>query len=153
MNSYKIRWAIFCLVLSTTTSIFSQGLPLSHNLDESLNTAKAEGKNVLMLFSGSDWCKPCIQLRKNIIETSSFISYARENLVILELDFPYSKKNKLPKEQKEHNEWLAETFNKEGSFPKMILLDQNQRSLGVVPYRKKDNTDALISEINKIIGI
>jgi len=67
MNSYKIRWAIFCLVLSTTTSIFSQGLPLSHNLDESLNTAKEEGKNVLMLFSGSDWCEDLRYLRQFII--------------------------------------------------------------------------------------
>ena len=153
MNYHNKKWTLISLLLCISISIYSQDLSVSHNLDESLSLAQQEEKTILMLFSGSDWCKPCIQLRKNILETPTFTQYANDNLIILELDFPYSKKNKLSKEQTEHNESLAETYNAEGSFPKMILLDKNQNTLGPVPYRKKHNTHDLIDEINQIIGL
>ncbi len=140
---------MICSVISIV-HFSAQGLPLFHNIDESLNKAKNEEKNILMIFSGSDWCKPCIHLRKNIIETKIFRDYAINNLVILELDFPYSRKNRLSKEQIKHNEKLAEIYNKEGAFPKMILLRSDQRTLGTVQYQKKYDSNDLVRQIKKL---
>ncbi len=50
--------------------------------------AAAEGKKVLVLFTGSDWCPPCIALKKNILSQPSFEAYAQEHFVLVELDFP-----------------------------------------------------------------
>ena len=48
-----------------------------------------------MIFSGSDWCKPCINLKQSILLTDEFAKFSGEEMVLLELDFPYKKKNKL----------------------------------------------------------
>jgi thioredoxin-related protein len=84
--------------------------------------AKEEKKNILMVFSGSDWCNNCMRLKKTVFETSEFISYSSENLILLEVDFPRDEK-KLSKEKISENEKLADKYNPNGSFPMLVLLD------------------------------
>jgi thioredoxin-related protein len=97
----------------------------SAELQKAQTKAKAEQKHILLLFSGSDWCIPCIKMEKEVIEKEAFQSYAKENLVILKADFPRLKKNQLPKEIRQENEALASQYNKEGTFPYTLLLDAN----------------------------
>ena len=121
-----------------------------HNIEESLTLGKAEQKKVLLIFSGSDWCKSCIQLKKDILTSNEFVQYSDDNLVLLELDFPYRKQNKLPKAQQTHNENLAEEFNPKGIFPRVVVLDENKQVLGQVRYKKHMTADDFIRELNKI---
>ena len=60
---------------------------------------------------------------KELLFSEGFQKFSSKNLVLLELDFPYSKKNKLSNDQIKHNESLADQYNPEGSFPKMLLVD------------------------------
>ncbi|MEO0472307.1 MAG: thioredoxin family protein [Bacteroidota bacterium] len=85
--------------------------------------AEQERKPIFMVFSGSDWCKPCIRLEKDLFSTPEFQSWATENLVLLKLDFPRRKMNQLSKEQKRHNSQIAMKYNPQGSFPLMVLLN------------------------------
>ena len=94
--------------------------------------------NVIMVFAGSDWCRPCIQFKKDILESQSFQSYAQEGLAVLYLDFPSKKKNKLSKELTTQNENLAEQYNKSGSFPKIILLDSAMEKIKEVPFANQE---------------
>jgi thioredoxin-related protein len=87
--------------------------------------AKEEHKLILLNFSGSDWCIPCIRTKKEIFDKESFSRYADSNLVLVNADFPRLKKDELPKSQEKENEALAEKYNKEGAFPLTILLDAN----------------------------
>ena len=50
--------------------------------------AKAEKKMVLVDFTGSDWCPPCKALHNNILTSEEFVKYAKDNLVLVEVDFP-----------------------------------------------------------------
>src|SRR5690242_19664467 len=68
-------------------------------------TAKAEKKLVLLDFTGSDWCGWCIKLHKEVFSTPEFEKYAKENLVLVEVDFP--RKKQLSAEQKTANGALA----------------------------------------------
>jgi thioredoxin-related protein len=77
---------------------------------------------MLVNFSGSDWCAPCMRLRKEIFETDSFTNFAGANLVLVNADFPRSSKNKLSKEQVKLNEALADKYNPNGTFPFTILM-------------------------------
>lgn len=86
---------------------------------EAAQISKETEKPIAILFSGSDWCKPCIKLKKYIIETDTFARYA-ENLVMYNADFPY--RIKQSKELKAANEALAEQFNPKGVFPKLIVV-------------------------------
>jgi len=85
--------------------------------------AKAEDKNILLVFMGSDWCAPCIKLEKEIWQTETFQSYALEKLILLKADFPRRNKHKLSDAQTAHNAKLAEAYNDKGHFPMVILLD------------------------------
>lgn len=132
--------------------VMSSAQTFEHNYDESLALAKENEKKVLLIFSGSDWCNTCIQLQQSILSTDEFKDFSKSNLVLLELDFPYRKKNRLPKEQQEHNEKLAERYNKEGSFPKIILLDNNENELGKVSYKKNSPPQDFIAQIELLLG-
>jgi thioredoxin-related protein len=93
------------------------------DLDLAKSKAKQEHKFILLNFSGSDWCIPCINMRHDIFDSKSFTEYADNNLVLLNADFPRLKKNRLPKEQEEKNNHLADRYNPQGIFPLTVLLD------------------------------
>lgn len=92
------------------------------NFDEAKQKATAENKYILLNFSGSDWCGPCIKMKKEVFESEDFLSMADTQLVMVRADFPRSKKNQLSKEQSKHNEALAEKYNPTGKFPYTVLL-------------------------------
>ena len=91
--------------------------------------ATQKHKLILINFSGSDWCGPCIRLRKEILESDAFVNYASDHLVLVRADFPRQKKNQLSKEQVKLNEALADKYNTEGKFPYTLLIDENGKIL------------------------
>ena len=74
--------------------------------------AKAEGKLVLIDFTGSDFCPPCIRLAKEVFPTKEFSDYAKQHVVLVEVDFPIKKKQS--PELKAANEALAKEFKVDG---------------------------------------
>ena len=111
-------------------SIFFLSFLLTDNTwenDYSIAKAKAteSHKFILINFSGSDWCGPCIRTHKEIFEKEAFMKYADSNLVLLRADFPRLKKNQLSAEQLKKNNDLAILYNSEGDFPLTVLLDEN----------------------------
>ena len=114
------------------------------------DVAEVTGKHLLVYFSGSDWCKPCIQLNKNILETETFSSYAKGNFVPVKLDFPKMRKNRQSKKKVIHNEHLAERYNPNGVFPLLVFLDQNEEMIGFTGYTDV-SPNAYITIIDKII--
>ena len=100
-----------------------------YNINEAEMLAKKENKLILIKFSGSDWCGPCILFKKTIFDAPDFKSFADKNLVLLIADFPRQKKNQLPKEQQELNDKLAEKYNPEGALPFLVLTDASGNSL------------------------
>lgn len=104
-------------------------------LDAALQQAKATGRPVLAVFSGSDWCKPCIMLKQEVFDKPEFVQYAQSRLVLARFDFPRSKKNKLPTEQTKQNEQAAAKLNKEGAFPLVVLLSPEGKVLAKTGYR------------------
>jgi thioredoxin-related protein len=86
------------------------------DLDKAFERAKAENKSVLVEFTGSDWCPPCIAMRKNVFSKREFIDVASKNFILVGIDLP-----KGDKALREKNEPLAEKFKVEG-FPTIILF-------------------------------
>ncbi len=105
---------------------------------------------ILMVFSGSDWCKPCIKFKKDILVSSIFSNYANEKIAILYLDFPAKRKNKLSKEQTKHNEALAEKYNQQGFFPNVVLMDSQAKVLAT-PQFKGQTPSTYVAQLNEII--
>ena len=97
--------------------------PWLTNWEQAQSKATQENKFILLNFSGSDWCAPCIKMKKEVFENEAFLSMAEKELVLVRADFPRSKKNQLPKELIAHNEKLAEKYNPSGKFPLTLLVD------------------------------
>jgi protein disulfide-isomerase len=89
------------------------------NYQAALEQAAKESKMVLLDFTGSDWCGPCIKLKKDTFSKPEFQKFAEEKLVLVELDFPRSKAQGA--ELKKQHQELAEKFGIEG-FPTLVLL-------------------------------
>ena len=100
-----------------------------NNLEAAKQLAKKEHKHILLNFSGSDWCGPCIRLHKEILETASFQKFSDTILVLVNADFPRLRKNQLPSVQQKINDAIADKYNSRGSFPFTVLLDENGRVL------------------------
>lgn len=114
---------ILCLGIIPTSLIWID------NYDQAQQEAKIKHKNILINFSGSDWCVPCIRLRKEIFESAVFQNYAADKLILVSADFPRQKKNRLSVDQVKRNETLAEQYNPNGKFPYTLLLDENGKIL------------------------
>ena len=110
---------LFCL-----TSFFQPGNSWMINFQEAKETAQKENKYILLNFSGSDWCGPCIKMHNEILESDVFKQYAESKLVLLNADFPRLKKNQLSKTQSKMNDDLAGLYNTKGIFPMTLLLNQ-----------------------------
>lgn len=109
--------------------------------------AKEEKKLVFMDFNGSDWCPPCILLRKNVLSTPEFVNYARTNLVLVDVDFPRQKE--LPEAQKKANEALAEKHGVE-VFPTVIVLNSEGKEVKRVTSYRGEDAKAIISVLDKL---
>jgi len=89
-------------------------------------TAKEQKKIVMLDFTGSDWCPPCMALKKTVFTSAEFTKFAAEKLVLMEVDFP--EKKKLPEAQQKANDELATKFKVE-SYPTVILVDGNGKEI------------------------
>jgi thioredoxin-related protein len=99
------------------------------NLDETFKLAKQENKYVLVYFSGSDWCRPCMQLQQEVFESDEFETFSKSNLLVVRLDFPAKEINKLSDEQTAYNKKIFQKLNKKGVFPYMLLFNSEQKQL------------------------
>lgn len=99
------------------------------NFADAMKQASETHKRILINFSGSDWCGPCIRLRTEILESDAFEKYGTEHLILVRADFPRQKKNRLSAEQNKLNEALAERYNPDGKFPYTVLTDEKGKVL------------------------
>ena len=116
-------------LLTLLSILLISGINWGNDLDIALKTAKEKQECVLLTFSGSDWCGPCIRLHRDYFESEEFGNYANDNLMMVNADFPRLKKNQLSKEQQNKNNAMADRYNKEGSFPLTVLLNADGKVL------------------------
>ncbi len=111
---------ILSLAILTLLAIQVTAAEWMTDLDKAKAIAKKENKLVFIDFTGSDWCPPCIKLKKDVLSTAEFAKYAKEKFVLVELDYPRSKEQSV--ELKAANRELQQQFKIKG-FPTVVILD------------------------------
>jgi thioredoxin-related protein len=112
---------IFAVTMLALFSVFANA---QTRFEQAKKNASEQNELILLNFSGSDWCIPCIKLHKNIIETDAFKKLSTDHILeYVNADFPRSKKNQPSAEIKKENAVLADLYNPKGLFPYTILLD------------------------------
>jgi len=105
----------FCLVTA-----LAHGASWLTDLNAGRAQAAKEGKNLLINFTGSDWCQWCIKLNQEIFSQPEFDVFASKNLVLVEVDFP-KRKAQAAATQKA-NATLLTQFKVE-EFPTLIVVN------------------------------
>ncbi len=105
---------------------------------------------ILLNFSGSDWCIPCIRMRKDIFENEAFIKMADTSLILFNADFPRNKKNLPDAQTQKQNDELAEKYNTQGMFPYTLLMDGNGNVLKTWSGLPKESAQQFAQEIKDI---
>lgn len=136
------------------TFILFEGSPQwGLDFDKAKNDAVQNHKFIVINFSGSDWCGPCIKLKRDVLDTPEFLEYATKNLALVRADFPRLKKNQLDKKQTALNEALADKYNQEGKFPLTVLVGADGKVLKEWDgYPAGITTDSFVQEIQTIIN-
>ena len=101
----------FVFVLGTV-SLQAQELYWETNVNKAIEISKKTKKPMLLFFTGSDWCGWCIRLQKEVLKTPEFASWAKQNVVLVELDYPRSKPQ--TNEIKQQNSQLQQIFAIQG---------------------------------------
>jgi len=118
---------------------------------DALELAKSKEKPLIVVFSGSDWCGPCIRMKKKVLDSEEFSEHAKENYVLYNADFPKKKQNQLSPELSAANRSLAERYNPEGYFPLIVVLDKDENLLGKTGYYPRFGPRKYIDLLNDFI--
>jgi thioredoxin-related protein len=129
----KFKNIIVVIIVFMSSLSYSQNW--QSNFEEAKTLALKENKNILLVFSGSDWCAPCIKLENIVWKSEAFKSESEKNWVIYKADFPKKKANQLTPELMESNNRLAEKYNRNGNFPLVVLLDKTGKVIGMTGFK------------------
>jgi len=137
------------LLLISFMMFFTGNVTWLGDFSEAKTEAIQQHKLILINFSGSDWCGPCIRLRKEILESGAFEDYAAGHLVLVRADFPRQKKNQLSPDQVKLNETLADKYNADGKFPYTLLVDDTGKILYQWDGFPNESADQFITQIDQ----
>ncbi len=145
----KISLPLSLIVMSAVlgTSAFAK-TGWEDNYEKGIQKAKTEKKIALVDFTGSDWCSWCMKLDKEVFSQAKFKDYAKQNLVLIEVDFPQLKPLSRPKQKK--NDELAKQYEVTG-YPSVIVLDADGKKLGKLGYME-GGPEAFIAALEKLKG-
>jgi len=118
----------------------------STDFSRSLDQARADGKTVLLDFTGSDWCPWCIKFDHEVLATAQFASYAQSKLELVLVDFPRTK----PQDEalKQANRALADRYHVTG-YPTFVLVNYAGNELGRQVGYHAGGPGAFIAELEK----
>lgn len=119
--------------------------------------AAAEGKLLLVDFSGSDWCGWCVKLDKEVFSKKEFLDGAKDKFVLVFIDSPNDPRKLSPLAQKQ-NKALTESYGVQG-FPTVLVMDAEGNSLAKTGYQKGGpakylkHLDAIVAEKKPVIEL
>ncbi|MBI1227153.1 MAG: thioredoxin fold domain-containing protein [Bacteroidetes bacterium] len=119
-------------------------------------------KPIFAFFTGSDWCGWCKKLQADVFAKDAFKEWARQNVVLLELDFP--RRKQLAPEIAQQNMNLQQSFQVRGYPTIWIFYAQTDpatngislNALGSTGYpagaKKGKEEVKFLSEVNAILA-
>ncbi len=128
-----VKYILLALLLFAAPYLKAQ-LPTSHiegelewytDLIKANDLSKTQHKPVFAFFTGSDWCGWCRKLRMEVFDKPEFITWAKKNVILLELDFPRAKP--MSQELQQQNGSLQQAFQVRG-YPTVWLFYMNKNS-------------------------
>ena len=121
MKKFFLLCGLCVLALLAAPPLRAQDLTWVTDLAQAQTQARSEHKSVLLVFHGSNWCPPCIEMQRQVFQSPEFIDYARKTLVLVDVDFP--EKGSQSDDLKRANAALKVKFNVGDNYPTLSLLN------------------------------
>ncbi|MCP4374762.1 MAG: thioredoxin family protein [bacterium] len=148
MNTVKTMIAtVLVLMLTGSAALAADGAWVT-DFEAAKTAAKAQGKYLLVDFTGSDWCGWCIKLKQQVFDKDHFKTEAPKNFILVELDFPRAK-DKITPELIEQNKKLAKKYSVRG-YPTILLMDSDGRAFAKTGYRA-GGPEKYIEHLNSLV--
>ncbi|MBT8038182.1 MAG: thioredoxin family protein [Verrucomicrobiae bacterium] len=112
------------------------------DIDAALAKGKAEKKAVMVEFTGSDWCPPCIMMHKKVFSKKSFTDAASKKFILVVIDIP----NKDPKLKKKNSKVLKKY--KVSGVPSVLLFGDDGKEFSRFSASQFPSVDAFLSHIH-----
>lgn len=116
-----------CFLLINLAPTLDPTLDWKTDYEQALKLANKNNKNILIFFTGSDWCPPCIKLKEDLLDTEAFKELS-DKYVLLYIDRPRNR-DLLTPEQMAHNRDLAQKLNKKGVYPLLMVVNPKGKVL------------------------
>jgi len=127
---YKTMLKIYIyVILCLSVSSYGQTNVWMTDYNDAAKVSKKHDKNILIYFTGSDWCGPCKNLKTDFFEKEQFQKYSK-HFVLLKLDFPRNQ-DLISEKEKERNKKLLEKYNKSKRFPKVVVITPKGKVKGI----------------------
>ena len=135
MYKWITALALGLMATLTPTAQAAEGGRWVADFDEAVKLAKAEKKDLLVDFTGSDWCGWCIKLHEEVFSHESFYAEAEKDFVLVALDFPHDEAIKAKVPNPERNRELANLYGVSG-YPTVLVINTDGKVLGRTGYQK-----------------
>lgn len=148
MKKSYLLFTVLFLTLAAMAENISVPENWTANINTALNNAARENKKILILFTGSNWCKYCKLLKSEVLDQPEFKKLAAEKFIAVYFDYPTGKA--LPAEQKKIQQMWAKKFNV-GGFPTVVILNSNGKKIGEISGYRQNSKAEYIKQLESIL--
>jgi thioredoxin-related protein len=106
-------------------------------------------KDLLIDFTGSDWCSWCIKLNDEVFKHEPFKAGVKDSFVLVELDYPRDK-SKLSEATQKQNEELGKKYAVQG-YPTILLCEADGRPYAATGYQQ-GGPEKYVEHLNELRG-
>lgn len=109
------------------------------DIDNAVEEAKKSGRDMLLVFTGTDWIDICKKFDNDILSNLEFTGPVSKDFVLVKLEYP-KVPAKLPGRLETQNKFLKKAYRVRG-FPTVLLADEMGRPYainGIQPLPAKD---------------
>jgi thioredoxin-related protein len=146
MKSF-IKICVAALALQTSGHVFAGGEGWLTDIDAAKKSAGESKKDLLIDFTGSDWCGWCIKLNDQVFKHDAFKAGVKDSFVLVEIDFPRDK-GKLPEDARKRNTELGEKYAVQG-YPTILLCDAEGKPYASTGYQE-GGPEKYVAHLNEL---
>ena len=142
-----IKLCAAMLALHTSGHVFAGGEGWLTDIDAAKKSASESKKDLLIDFTGSDWCGWCIKLNDEVFKHDAFKTGVKDSFVLVEIDFP-REKGKLPEDVRKRNTELGEKYAVQG-YPTILLCDAEGKPYAATGY-EEGGPEKYVGHLNEL---
>ena len=119
------------------------------DFEKAQTIAKKEHKPIVLLFTGSDWCPPCMAMHRDLFHNKEFIKLAKKVVLVL-VDFP--RRKPMSTEQRMKNSALARKYH-QGGVPTFVALTPDGKIIDKISGYMFGHPERDITFFEKVIKV